>query len=281
MTTTETPQISNESDSTQVRHAIATDYLDQMQNVLKRTKDKKAQQIWNALHPNLVIGKPVAGGVEPLDGEARNTTSYLTPFLPQDSKLEYWNTFEDNSLASFISHLRSIVIRTDSYSPLQKGLVCWHEVFHAWDVLVMGRRSDTYLQYCDMERDALQFQAHLTSIIGGPVYNRILRTEIARFQSERAKQKDSKSTNYPEPLRDIPQLNAIFGESHSDKESISRSQTVWWHAAFIDLSKKYPKEAGTVKSRFVHTVYSRHSRWYRETYKISPHLDSLKRRLGM
>lgn len=259
----DTPKIEKADLEKRLREKQA--WLKTLEDLVKKTKNPKAQAVLDFVRDNGIVGLPRIGGdgrMEVQVPEEPEGVSWFNfvPLVKEDEDLGgAWQQYTVTSIAAggigaaahFLPGLRTIIVKGNApMSDTFKGIMFAHEGFHARTYLSDPYNWEDRHTFCKRERDAHNFQDELMVELGGATYKAVLEDEIERMGTILTAGGSKVGGAHVGRAEYDARLEQAFGASLSDYEKATRGTQVWIHANFemIDSAFPNPMEAKEEKA---------------------------------
>jgi len=238
------------------RDKIRKVWLDATRTVVHRIRDQQANKIFQFVEKNSILGIPNEKGVLVAEDAKSANWFIIIPLREEDKKInqEWAMIFEASLVGCFVKEIRSLVLM--DYIPFSsniKAIVLLHEGYHAKIFCENPYEEQSDYEYCLEEVRVCTFQNRVMSLIGGKKYQAILNKEVKRIASLANVSKGSFSV--PSRTEYNKELAKVFGKPASQIEKDFVQTSVWIHAVFTFLEKKFKKESLKQKVFFLKKIY--------------------------
>lgn len=244
------------------RSVLRDTWFKETRDVAQRSEDSEAMEIVSFIEKNSVLSEPVPEGSRFL--ETSNEPEYFSiiPIVFGDNSLgpiwaKYYSPIESGGVAHFQPDVRTIVIKSHiRVTPLWHGIILLHEGRHAREFISRQYNWKDMEIFCKEERDTHDFQNRVTLKIGGNRYHNLVSSLAVDIESKLEEKGYTPGQAILHRSSHIQELEEIFTPALSSLEMNFRETSVWIHANFILLEKRFGEDAPQKKAQYLKMVYS-------------------------
>jgi len=244
------------------RFALRTTWFKDAREVAEKTKNEEAKSIASFMEENSALAEPDLQGSRFLETANGSLWFILVPIVVGDNSKgpmwqAYYSKMGSGGVANFQPDVRAIVIKSHiKMTPTWRGIVLLHEGRHAKEFITRQYDWQDPETYCNEERDTHDLQNLLVMGIGGEKYKTFVNTLAEEMEAELKEKGFSPGEASVSRSKNYPELDEIFSPSLSTLERDFRETSVWIHANFLMLEKKFKNKADEKKSLFLKTRYA-------------------------
>lgn len=221
------------------------------QRITDQTGDDEAADVLNFLQIHTILAEPRADGAfVTLEESVTPTWVACLPLLSEDAQLcpAWRREMEEGFSASFRPDFRAIMFQGHvGFSPTWRGIMFLHEGHHAMTYTRTPYNWRSARVYTERERDTHAFQNRLVGKIGGPRYQELLDTQVARLLR-------AEPTTWAQYSCEVDE---IFGPPTSEREMGIRQAHWIIHAGFLAIQRTESNEYAVLNRQtdFLYTLY--------------------------
>ena len=246
-----------ESDSLRVLYR--NEWIGAADTLVARTKDKEAERILNFVKANGVLCSPHGADLRAIGESNSNTWFAVLPLLTSDAVAHrVWADILSNPSygAIFFPDDRTLAFFPGRpCSEVWKGILLLHEGRHAMEYITSPYDWKDLRTFCIHERDVHAFQNRLAELVGGDTYRKAVEREASRLDSLIGVSGHKVGQVWVETGSYQTELDRAFGSPLSDIERKYRQTSLWIHANFLLLERKFDGDVEEQKALFLRSVY--------------------------
>ena len=238
------------------RREIKEQWIENARSVAQKINDPQVNREFKSLEDNLVLARPIPGGIRFIEGAKSKKWVAFVPLLKVDEEIGgVWEGFREAKFAgNFRSEFRALVVKDETqYSPIAKAFVFFHEGRHDSIYEEKPYTHQTDEEYCNEEVQVHIYQNRIMSLLGGKAYEEVLAREVKRIT--RLAKRVNHGFSIANRDKYDEQLAVAFGKPASDFEKDFLSTSLWIHAVFIYIDRHYTTGVLARKAIFLRAIY--------------------------
>lgn len=249
-----------------VRLETKEKWLGYARTIADRTRDTKAKEIVDWVLEGLVAVAP-AGSENFVSLEPKHPALPAVPFLSvlaaDRLNPDLQILFTQPLIAQFRPGSEMVIVyEAVPFTETWKGIVLLHEGHHAGDMIYTPYDFNNTWNFVTAEREVINFQNRILSVLGGKTYEKLLAEEVKRIRSAYPDTKVFDSA-WLKNVQRIPapelhgKLDQVFGSSQSELETETRVTSFWEHSFFTIFEQdNRGDETKRIKAEFISLVFA-------------------------